>query len=316
MAHFGTSLRGFARMGVVATALLAQACASSAAEIEVCDGLYRYIDVEFMRARASKGCFAMGGLSAGSPLGWTWSSTPPNADVESIEEIATICHGQGPVSEVVISHGRKIPRYRLIGKPHEFGNYVRPTGTDRQVACQSVSFTPPPSARRPTPEAIDRAGSFVFGPVLEGPITSTPTTSIVAVERKLLQLYGVVQQPGMSEAVWQLVGLRPVRCQEVDLGGFRCLMNGEDLSLFLAARGLVRPHTSAPLRIRAAFDRAPAPVAAKPLSAAERAQQRKCVSLADAVTRSRRRAEIRGTDDGRLAEAQARYTQTCTGRGS
>ncbi len=313
MARLGARQRRFAGAGLVATALLAQACVSYAAEIEMCDGLYRYVNLEFMRPRASKGCFAMGGLSAGSSLGWTWSTTPPNADVEWIEEVATICHGQGPVSEQVISRGRKIPRYRVTGKPYEFGNYVRPSGTDRQVACHSVSYTPPPSARRPTPEAIDRAGSFVFGPVLEGPITSTPTTSIVKVGPKLLQLYGVVQQPGMKEAAWQLVGLRPARCQEVDLGGFRCLMDGEDLSLLLASRGLVRPHISAPLRIHTAFDQARVPAPVKPLSAGELAQQRKCVALADAVTRSRRRAEIRGADDGRLTEAQARYDKTCTG---
>lgn len=259
MVQFGKRPRGFAGACLVGMALLAPAAAGAAAEIEMCDGLYSYIDLEFMRPRASKGCYAVGGLSAGSPLGWTWSATPPDADVEWVEEVATICHGQGPVREEVISRGRKIPRYRLMGKPHEFGNYVRSAGTRRQAACQSVSYTPPPSARRPAPDVIDRAGSLVFGPVLEGPITSTPATSLVKIGTELLPLYGVVQQPGMKEAAWQLVGMRPARCQEVDLGGFRCLVDGEDLSLLLASRGLVRPHTSAPLRIRAAFEQAPAP---------------------------------------------------------
>ncbi len=303
-------------LGLVLVGLMASSGAARAESIEFCGGLYRYIDLEFMRPRASQGCLGVRWPRADEALGWTWSETPPDANVEWIVEHATICQGLGPSTDRVVSRGRKVPRYRVTGKPYEFGNYVTDVGTARTEACQSVEYTPPPTARRPSAEAIDQHAPLVFGPVREGPVEMVPRGAIVKVARKNMHLYGVVEEPRQREAVRQLLANRHARCQEVDLGGYQCLMDGEDLSLLLASRGLVRPHSSATLRIRRAAESASAappatpPVVARPGTPAT-ALQRRCRQLADTVERDRRLAQRHARYEQRVADAEAAYRETC-----
>lgn len=89
--------------------------------IEFCGGLYRYIDIEFMRVRPVEGCFGTRWPRAGEALGWTYSATPPDANVEFIEEHATVCFSVGPEVERIVSRGRKVPRYRVTRQAARLG---------------------------------------------------------------------------------------------------------------------------------------------------------------------------------------------------
>lgn len=128
---------------------------SGALGIEECNGEFRYIDEEFLRRNH---CFGTR-LAPNNPLGYTVSRTPPDADVESIEELYTVCIGPGPPAFNIISRGRKIPRDKVVPKSYTPGNYVKTPNGDR-IRCSSYSYDPPATASRwELDEARRRSGS-------------------------------------------------------------------------------------------------------------------------------------------------------------
>jgi hypothetical protein len=294
--------------------------AVEAETIEFCGGLYRYIDIEFMKVRPTEGCIGTRWPRAGEALGWTYSTTPPDANVEFIEEHATLCFSVGPEVERIVSRGRKVPRYRVTGKPHEWGNYVR-SYDGRREGCEAVEYNSPATARRPSVEQIERSAPLLLGPVHQGVPRVTYTSVNLVVNRESIRLYGVLPnsvRPRDREternAAAQLLRDRIVSCREVDLGGHQCLLDGVDLSVLFASRQLARPHATATLRIRSAAEGAPMPIPAGGVAAPGtapgvlRPQTPECTRLARAVDRAR---ALPPQYDDQLRQAQERYTRSC-----
>ncbi len=301
------------------TALLVPSI-SMAEAIEFCGGLYRYIDLEFMKARPAKGCIGTRWPRAGEALGWTYSVTPPDANVEFIEEHTTVCFSAGPEVERIVSRGRKIPRYRVTGKPHVWGNYVQ-SSDGRRDNCESVSYNPPATSRRPSVEQIERFAPLLFGPVHEGVprVTHTPVNFVV--NRESIRLYGVTPNPvhprdreAERNLAAQLLRNRIVICREVDLGGHQCLLDGVDISVLFVSRQLARPHVTATLQIRSAAQGAPIPMPAGGLAVpgsvpgVQRADTPECERLARAINRARARPP---QYENQLRQAQERYARNC-----
>lgn len=288
--------------------------------IEFCGGLYRYIDIEFMRVRSTKGCIGTRSPRAGEALGWTYSATPPNANVEFIVEHATVCFSVGPEVERIVSRGRKVPRYRVTGKPHVWGNYVR-SSDGRKEGCESVEYNAPATSRRPGAEQIERSAPLLFGPVHQGVPLVTYTPVNLVVNRESIQLYGVVPNsvhPRNRDAernmAAHLLRGRIVSCREVDLGGHQCLLDGVDVSVLFVSRQLARPNATATLRIRSAAEGAPMPMPAGGLAVpgtepgVQRQQTPECERLAKSVNQARARPP---QYENQLRQAQQRYAQNC-----
>jgi hypothetical protein len=278
--------------------------------IEYCGGLYRYIDIEFMKVRPTEGCIGTRWPRAGEALGWTYSATPPDANVEFIEEHATLCFSVGPEVERIVSRGRKVPRYRVTGKPHEWGNYVR-SSDGRKEGCEAVEYNPPATARRPSAEQIERSAPLLLGPVHQGVPRVTYSPVNLVVNRESIRLYGVVPnsvRPRDREternAAAQLLRNRIVSCREVDLGGHQCLVEGVDLSVLFVSRQLARPHTEgSPMPMPAGGFAAPGTA-----PGVLRKQTPECERLARAVDRAR---ALPPQYDDQLRQAQDRYARNC-----
>jgi hypothetical protein len=305
---------------VAALAALFVNSGARAETIEFCGGLYRYVDIEFMKVRPAEGCIGTRWPRAGEALGWTYSTTPPGANVEFIEEHATVCFSVGPEVERIVSRGRKVPRYRVTGKPHEWGNYVR-SYDGRKEGCEDVEYNAPATARRPSAEHVERSAPLLLGPVHQGVPRVTYTPVNLVVNRESIRLYGVIPnsvRPRDREiernAAAQLLRDRIVNCREVDLGGHQCLLDGVDLSVLFVSRQLARPHTIATLRIHSAAEGAPIPMPAGGLAApgtvpgVQRQQTPECERLARAVNRAR---ALPPQYEDQLRQAQQRYARNC-----
>ena len=313
-----TQMKSLSRLAALAALFVS--FTARAETIEFCGGLYRYIDIEFMKARPTEGCIGTRWPRAGEALGWTYSATPPDANVEFIEEHTTLCFSVGPEVERIVSRGRKVPRYRVTGKPHEWGNYVR-SSDGRKEGCEAVEYKAPETARRPSAEQIERSTPQLLGPVHQGVPRVTYTPVNLVVNRESIRLYGVVPNsvhPRNREvernAAAQLLRDRIVSCREVDLGGHQCLLDGVDVSVLFVSRQLARPHATATQRIRSAAEGAPIPMPAGGFATPGtvpgvlRPQTPECERLARAVDRARARPP---QYDDQLRQAQQRYARNC-----
>lgn len=103
-------------------------------KIEKCGSYYKYYDLLFMRQV---------GYGRSRPNGYTFSSTPPHAEVDHITEGTTVLvRGIGPGR--VVSTGRRIPRENVMPVEHGFGNYMMSGG--EKIPCEDFYYTPPSTA--------------------------------------------------------------------------------------------------------------------------------------------------------------------------
>jgi hypothetical protein len=99
--------------------------------------------MKFMRQHVNDGCVAgRAPRNIGEPLGYTVSRTPPDENVEFIQEDQTICMGVGPLFLHILSEGRSIPRRDVTYRQYTFFVTDHP-GYD---GCENYDFTVPPSA--------------------------------------------------------------------------------------------------------------------------------------------------------------------------
>jgi hypothetical protein len=234
---------------LVGSLTLVGICSARAEEILQCGPYYLYRDIEILIANAYQHCHRGGYAPGAQALGYTLSATPPGLEKEFIDEIATVC--DAVTAPIVISRNRRIPRYRVTGTPPDWVGYLRFGGQD--ITCQTVEYQPPSTANRPPDEVLAKQPPVTHGELIVGTANVEVLTTRLGVNRRPMALYGVVGLGGPHvRAAAELINGRPVRCRAVDIGGFWCESNGQDLSELLARNSLARAHRTAHPRILAA----------------------------------------------------------------
>jgi hypothetical protein len=104
-------------------------------EIERFSDVYKYYDAELIQGRAMGNRYA---------IGYTLSRTPPNAEVESIEEWFSVFRHDVLDDGEIISRGRTIPRSKVIPVPLQRGDYLDLHG-DR-IFAEPYYYSPPSTA--------------------------------------------------------------------------------------------------------------------------------------------------------------------------
>jgi hypothetical protein len=97
-----------------------------------------YISTTMLRS------FKRGDGEIDMPFGYTLSKTPPNAEVESIEEWYTVYQENVWVNGEIIWRGRTIPRANVVPVPARRGDYLDLDG-DR-VFAEPYYYSPPSTA--------------------------------------------------------------------------------------------------------------------------------------------------------------------------
>lgn len=236
------------RAFVAFVGLLALANVASARNETIlqCGPYYLYRDIEILIANAHQSCHRGGYGPGAQALGYTLSVTPPGLETDFIDEIATVC--DAVTAPIVISRNRRIPRYRVTGTPPEWVAYLRFGG--QHFPCQTFEYQPPSTATRPPEEVLAKQPPVTHGELIVGTATVEGLTTRLGVNRHPIFLYGVVGLGGpYVRAAAELINGRHVRCRAVDVGGFWCDSDGQDLSELLAKNGLARAHRTAHPRI-------------------------------------------------------------------
>jgi GYF domain 2 len=104
-------------------------------QIERFDDVYKYYDAELIQPRAMGNRYA---------IGYTLSRTPPNAEVDSIEEFFSVFQRDVLDSGEIISRGQTIPRAKVVPVPPHRGDYLDLHG-DR-VFGEPYYYSPPSTA--------------------------------------------------------------------------------------------------------------------------------------------------------------------------
>ena len=112
-------------------------------EIGKINDLFAYYDTEFMRKYTPR----RGGFN-----GYTRSKTPPDAEVETIEEQVTFYTPLQLDERREISHGRKIPRSQVIPIPARHVRYLELSSA--RTSLKSYYYIPPSTASKAEQEEI------------------------------------------------------------------------------------------------------------------------------------------------------------------
>lgn len=208
--------------------------------IERCGPYYRYADMEFMRGNVNQGCLGVRWPNTGLPLGYTLSPTPPDAEVDFIEEHATVCFPLGMFKNKIVSQGRRIPRDRVTHVPEAAAPYLKNVSTPIDEGCSRVHYTPPASAQRPDPATLARREPIYVGEPLIGAHAKTDITTHFMVGRTLLTLWGINGVPWRDRVSPLASGAAELHCRAADVGGHVCRSDGRDVALELLARGYAR----------------------------------------------------------------------------
>jgi hypothetical protein len=104
-------------------------------QIERFNDVYKYYDAEIVQERGRGDRYA---------ICYTLSKTPPNAEVESIEEWYTVYQENVWVNGEIIWRGRTIPRANVVPVPARRGDYLDLDG-DR-VFAEPYYYSPPSTA--------------------------------------------------------------------------------------------------------------------------------------------------------------------------
>jgi len=218
----------------------ALASTAQAQTIERCGPYFRYADMEFMRGNINKGCLGARWPSTGLPLGYTLSTTPPDAEVDFIDEHLTVCFPLGMFKSQIVSQGRKIPRDRLTHVPEAAAPYLKNVSTPLNEGCQRMVYTPPASARNPDSATLARREPIYVGAPVTGLTVTTDITTHFVVGQERLVLWGVNGVPWRGSISPLAAITERLECRAADVGGHVCRAGSHDIAVSLLERGLAR----------------------------------------------------------------------------